>query len=380
MARVSENGGSSGKAPSPRPRPAASSPGDDGVQEPSVLAQTQTDAGSSRWAPWSSSRSRTSRRRWVGGLIGALVAVIGLVVGLSALFGGFSRTGGGNVDVVRNGGPFDNTRVRQVLPPNSSRRWTGMFSVDHKYPAQQRFYTVTSDPSRGDRSGVDVINVPTSDGVDVGIEATVYFTLTSDPGVLRSFDDRYGTRTYTGLDGSNSHAWEGDEGWSNFLDQIVRPVIENDLRAQIGDVRCADLVSSCALVQNSTKPVATTANANNVNITKVQNGIDSSLESDIAQTLGGPYLTNIRFNLSRVTLPPQVQDAVNRAQSAFADVSQAQARLRSAQVDAQTNAAKQQGYQRCPICGQLDLFDKLRGSGITVYAPGSNSSLALPTK
>jgi regulator of protease activity HflC (stomatin/prohibitin superfamily) len=321
-----------------------------------------------------------SSRRVVGWLLGVFVAVIALVVALSALFGGFSRTGGGEIDVVRNGGPFDNTRVRQVLPPNSSRRWTGMYSVDHKYPSQQRFYTITSDASRGDRSGVDVVNVPTSDGVDVGIEATLYFTLSGDPKVLRDFDDRYGTRTYTGLDGKNSYAWQGDEGWRNFLDQIVRPVIDNDLRAQIGDFRCADLVSSCALVQNSTKQVAATGNANNLNITKVQNTIDDSLDSDIATTLGGPYLTNIRFNLSRVTLPPQVQDAVNRAQAAFADVSQAQARLRSAQVDAQTNAAKQQGYQKCPVCGQLDLFDKLRGSGITVYAPGSNSALALPTK
>ena len=313
-------------------------------------------------------------------LVLPVVLVVGLIVGLSALFGGFSRTGGGEVDVVRNGGPFDNTRVRQVLPPNSSRHWTGMYSVDHKYPAQQRFYTITSDAARGDRSGVDVVNVPTSDGVDVGIEATLYFTLTSDGNVLKDFDDRYGTRTYTGADGQTSHAWEGDEGWRNFLDQILRPVIDNDLRAQIGDFRCSDLVSSCALVQNSAKPVDVNGNANNVNISKVQNTIDSSLESDIASTLGGHYLTNIRFNLSRVTLPPTVQDAVNRAQAAFADVSQAQARLRSAQVDAQTNEAKQLGYQKCPVCGQLDLFDKLRGSGITVYAPGSNSALALPTK
>ncbi|MDQ1672895.1 MAG: hypothetical protein QOC98_1457 [Frankiaceae bacterium] len=323
---------------------------------------------------------RPSGRRAAVYLVLPIVLVVGLIIGLSALFGGFSRTGGGEVDVVRNGGPFDNTKVRQVLPPNSSRHWTGMYSTDHKYPAQQRFYTITSDSSRGDRSGVDVVNVPTSDGVDVGIEATLYFTLNGDEATLRDFDNRYGTRTYTGLDGKTSHAWEGDEGWSNFLDQILRPVIDNDLRAQIGDFRCADLVSSCALVQNSTKTVTVNGNANNVNITKVQNTIDASLESDIASTLGGRYLTNLRFNLSRVTLPPTVQDAVNRAQAAFADVSQSQARLRSAQVDAQANEAKQQGYQACPVCGQLDLFDKLRGSGITVYAPGSTSPLALPTK
>lgn len=319
--------------------------------------------------------------------IAAVIVVFFLIIGAIALFGGYSKTNGGDADVVRNGGPLDNTAIRQVLQPNSPRTWTGLFSSDHKYPAQQRFYTITSDPSRGDKSGVDVVQVPTSDGVDVGIEATIYFTLNTDPVVLRDFDNRYGTRTFTGVDGNSNHAWESDEGWRNFLDQIVRPVIDNDLRSQIGDFRCADLVSSCALVQNGGKPVdLTSGSQNQVNLTRVQQAIDTSLAQDLTQTLGGPYLTpsTIRFNLSRVTLPPQVQDAVNAAQSSFANVSQAQARLRSAQVDAQANEARQNGYSKCPACAAIDqthaLGDALRGSGVTVYAPGSNSSVALPTR
>lgn len=59
---------------------------------------------------------------------------------------------GGEVAVVRNGGPFDNHRIRQVIDPGSSITYVGMYSSTHKYPAQQRFYTITSVPHAGDRT------------------------------------------------------------------------------------------------------------------------------------------------------------------------------------------------------------------------------------
>ncbi|QWF84019.1 hypothetical protein [Amycolatopsis sp. CA-230715] len=39
-------------------------------------------------------------------------------------------------------------------------------------------------------------------------------------------------REFRGADGANRDAWDGDEGWSSFLDQIIRPVIDNDLRQE----------------------------------------------------------------------------------------------------------------------------------------------------
>src|SRR4051812_39962006 len=158
-----------------------------------------------------------------------------------------------------------------------------MWSHVHKYPAQQRFYTITSNNGSGDRPGVDVVHTPTSDGVDVGIEGTLYFTLNVDHGVLRTFDDKYGTRKFRGLDGSARFAWEGDDGWSGFLDQVVRPVIDNDLREQINSFRCAELVSSCVLVQNggSQQKVNANGQSNNGNIAKVQQAINSSLSADL---------------------------------------------------------------------------------------------------
>src|SRR5215213_3815641 len=194
--------------------------------------------------------------------VGLLGSVLVVVLALLVVVTGFDKTSGGEVAVVRNGGPLDNNRIRQVIQPASNLTWTGMWSQVHKYPSQQRFYTITSDAKSGDRPGVDVVRVPSSDGVDMGLEGTLYFSLTTDEPSLRQFDDKFGTRRFLGVDGHPQYAWEGDDGWLAFLDQIIRPIVDNDLRAQVADFRCAQLVSSCALVQNSTNQGSTQPPAN----------------------------------------------------------------------------------------------------------------------
>ncbi|MGP4024877.1 SPFH domain-containing protein [Actinomadura sp. 3N407] len=314
-----------------------------------------------------------------------MIAVLLVVVGgptLSALFGGFERTSGGEIAVIRNGGFFDDNKIRQVIDPASGRVWIGLYSQVHKYPAQQRFYTITSDARKGDESGVDVVTVPSADGVNMGIEGTLYFTLTQDHAALKEFDDKYGTRKFRSANGEMYNVHDGDRGWSAFLDQIVRPVIDNDLRSQINSFRCAELVSSCALVQNSSpdpqniRAAATQKpQSNNANISKVQNAINTSLATDLERTLGGKFITNIHFNLVRVTLPSKVQDAVDRAQAAFAQVSEAQAKVATAKAEAAANKARQDGYNKCPTCARIEELKALP-QGITVYAPGNpNGSL-----
>ncbi|TMM03128.1 MAG: SPFH domain-containing protein [Actinobacteria bacterium] len=304
-------------------------------------------------------------------LAGGVFFIVGLVC-LIGLFGALNRTSGGEVAVVRNGGPFDNHRVRQVIDPASGLTWTGWWSQVHKYPAQQRFYTITSEAGRGDRPGVDVVHTPTSDGVNVGIEGTLYFTLTLDHAALKTFDNKFGTRKFRSVDGVARYPFDGDDGWSGFLDQIVRPVIDNDLREQINAFRCAELVSSCSLVQNArTNPVAPGGgHSNNGNIAKVQQAINQSLATDLRGTLGGDFFTSIRFNLVRITLPPKVQNAVDDAQAAFAQVTEAQARVESARADAEANRIRQRGYADCPACARIDELKAIPAS-VQTFAPGA---------
>jgi SPFH domain / Band 7 family len=159
-------------------------------------------------------------------------------------------------------------------------------------------------------------------------------------------------------------------------------VIENDLRIQVNKFRCAELVSSCALVQNTTAgttppaPVNPAGAQNNTNIAKMQDAVNESLPKDLDDMLGGDFFEGIRFNLARVTLPQNVQDAVNKAQAAYAAVSEAQARVAQAQADANANKKRQEGYNACPACAQIDIIKALP-PGLTTYAPGGTSAVPL---
>ncbi|MGW4791473.1 SPFH domain-containing protein [Nonomuraea sp. NPDC004297] len=304
-------------------------------------------------------------------VIAAIVA-IPLIIGA---IGGLESTGGGEVAVVRDGGPLDDNKVRQVIDPGSGLTWTGMWSSVHRYPAQQRFYTITADAKRATTLGVDAVTVPSGDGVNLGIEGTLYFTLNLDHETLKRFDDRYGTRTFRTQDNGSLYPWDGDDGWTAFFGQAVRPVIDNALRGQIGSMRCAELVPSCALLQSSTpKP-----QDSNATITRVQDAVNASLARDLPVTLGGSFLTGLRFTLAKVTLPADVQQAVDRSLAASAAVSEAEAKVAQAKAEAAANQARQDGYDQCPACAEIDKLRSLP-QGITVYAPGNPQSVVVPAR
>jgi len=300
--------------------------------------------------------------------IGVVVLLVAVVPGL-AYVTGYTKADGGHVVVVRNGGPFDDNSIRQVIEPNSGLTSTGMFSAEHPYPSTQRNFKV-SGAKNADSN--EVINVPSKDGVLVGVEGTFYFDVNfNDEKVMRAFDDKYGTRTYPAPGGTAMYAWQGDEGWSAFLEFTLGNLVQNVLRQEIGNVECADLVASCSLAANSSAQAAAIdpkANGNQT-ISQVQQAVNDAFTQDVDTVLGVPILIHPRFVLSKVDLPANVQDAINKAQAAFAGVTESQAALQRAQIDAKANAARQSGYNSCPTCAQIDILKSLP-SGLTTYAPG----------
>lgn len=274
--------------------------------------------------------------------IGGVIAFLWLC---GVLYGGCQsadRTGPTEVAVVYNGGPFDSKDQRKVVGPSSSWQVPGLFSSWHKYPScdEQRFYTVTSDEGRADSPTATEVNVPTKDGVQVGLEATTFFhtafcgdDATRD--LLEQFDLAYGNREFDG-----KHVWDGNDGWSAFLDAQFRPVLENTIREEIGNVDCADLVSSCALVQSGGSgeidfsEVAEAGEGNQSNFAEIQEAVQAKLGERIDATLGGPYLDGIEFRLARVHLPENVQGAIDTAQSSFAEVAQSRAELEKSEFEA----------------------------------------------
>lgn len=320
-------------------------------------------------------------------MVGAIgVVALLLLILLVGWISGYDKTSGGEIAVVRNGGPFDNHKVRQIVSPASGLIFTGISSDIHKYPAQQRFYTISANPNEGDARAVDVVHVPTSDGVFVGIEGTLYFTLNTDTTdcdgtnsgnlqrrhpacVIAEFDNRFGTRTFGGY-----HPYDGEAGWDNFLNQVIRPVIDNNLREQIGNFPCKELISSCALVQNQgnvRNVSASQGRKNNANLIAIQNAINTSLRADLHSELGGDYLVGLRFILRGVTLPPQVQDAVDDAQAAFGAVSLSEAHVKQAALEAKANRIRQSGYRGCPACAKIDQLKAIPPT-IRTFAPGGD--------
>lgn len=308
--------------------------------------------------------------------IGAGIAVFTVAAfGIGSLTA-MKSTSAGEVGVVRNGAPWDNKNVKEILKPGHGATYIGWWSDYHKYPATQSSYTITDDPKEGSQPGVDVISVPSADGVQMGVQGTLYYTLNIDPATLTEFDNKFGTRSFT-YGGKSGHAYDGAEGFGIFENQIVRPVINNAVRQAIATKRCSELLASCALVQNTGQQVDLTKVPNgNVNINDVQQAIDEALKNDINATLGGNYFINIKFTLNKVDVPQNVQDAINQAQTAFANVSKSQAAIAAAQADAKANEIRQQGYNACPTCAQIDELKALPNT-VTVFAPGAGTGLPL---
>ncbi|HWI72769.1 MAG TPA: SPFH domain-containing protein, partial [Baekduia sp.] len=216
-----------------------------------------TNEPARRRPPWLLRRlPRRAARVTALALIGALVVTAAsLVAGVRV-----ARQDAGHVGVVRNGGPLDDRRIRQVLMPGAKLTWTGMFSQDpHEYPASKvvLFYTITSDARRGERREVDVVSVPTRDGVLVGLEGTVFFRFVGerDVNMLRRFDQTFGTRTFpvVGTD-DTVYPWKDDAAFGALLDATFRPILDNDLRTEVGRFACAQLVASCTLVRRVANP------------------------------------------------------------------------------------------------------------------------------
>ena len=88
--------------------------------------------------------------------------------------------------------------------------------------------------------------LPTKDGVQVGIDAAVFFRYIgeSDIATLELFDMSVGTRRFATTNGRRLYPWQGDDGFGAMLDSLFRPVLENDLRKEVGGLPCAALVSS----------------------------------------------------------------------------------------------------------------------------------------
>jgi hypothetical protein len=227
----------------------------------------------------------------------AVVALTFLVIPIVGYFHGLTKTTGGEIDVVRNGGLFDDNSIRQVIQPNSGLTSTGLWSTDHMYPASERNFKISAAPGADSDEAIDV---STSDGVPVGVNGTFYFTLNTDEATLKEFDNKFGTRTFPWGDASGGttalHAYdEGDEGWRAFLRFSLGNLMQTIFREEVGKVKCQDLQSSCSVAIN---PGASVVPADPEALNKFITNTNLRFSSEVKSVLGGDFFINPRFALA----------------------------------------------------------------------------------
>jgi regulator of protease activity HflC (stomatin/prohibitin superfamily) len=298
------------------------------------------------------------RRRGGRQLVTLVLALLAVAIIVIASGARFVRQDVGHVGVVRNGGPLDTRSIRQVLEPGARLTWIGWFSQSpREYPAHgvERSYTVASNASAGAPGSRDVFHVPTRDGVEVGIEGSVFYHFVgeTDHDLLRAFDMRFGTRRFETTDGRQLYPWNGEAGFNAMLDTIMRPVLDTELRREVGGFRCAQLVTSCGLLLRGGKVGAGIGGAP-VNIRRIEGRIATSLQRDLESTFRAPYFDGIRFRLAQVTLPRPVQSAIDTAQSEYADVSSSRARLVQARYDERRNRLLARTYNSSPALARIE--------------------------
>lgn len=294
-----------------------------------------------------------SSNAFVVGVIAAILIGIILLAGGCGAAKGLRSPGAGEIGVVRNGGPFDKKDIRQILPPASGLTYTGLYSTVHYYPANQRNYIIAANSQ--DTPGADEFKTPTKDSVNVGVDAQVYFTLNTEDKQLKAFDNKYGTRTNP-YGGDRYFPYEGDKGWQAMLASNLKPVVHNALREEIAQFNCTELNAQCALLKTSSSTVKSVDAADtNVNFTKIQDALKTSLNEDLNQTLGGQYFSIQKVNLTGIKLPDASQTAVDEANAAKAEVSTEKYKAQQAKYKAKATLAQARANKANPWNGLRDV-------------------------
>ena len=242
-----------------------------------------------------------------------VIALIVLTVGMS----GLKSVPPGEICVVQEGGPLDGRGVKSIRQPSSGVSFIGTFNSQRCFPATERNYVLSANPTQSDSEAVDFFETPTSDAVQVRIEGQALFRLSTEPKAVEQFYRRFGVRTFNGL-----HPYDDNTGWVAFLNVQFRPVLENALRQAIGQYRCVQLNNTCAYVQepNAAAQGKVSAEDNVQNLAEVQGKIAETLQRDLDDTLGGKFFEGVRFRLVQVRFDPELQKSIVAATAARADV------------------------------------------------------------
>lgn len=172
-----------------------------------------------------------STRRWI--IYPAVLLLAGLLGGCGCL----AQSPSDRVAVCRNGGPFDDRDVRQIIDPGQGPANVGLYTDCFTYPVSTRIYTASSD------EGADgpALSCTTSDAVGIKMAVSVRFTLNTESHDLieREFNEvlnRYDAHT--------------DDGWDRLLQDTIRRELDSQVERTCRDYEGREMASGGQALQD----------------------------------------------------------------------------------------------------------------------------------
>lgn len=243
----------------------------------------------------------------------ASIVGVALVFGLGALVTSCGTVPQSEVGFQVGGGPLDPSKRKvksDLLPPG--RHILGTLDGVWQFPSNKtlRFQDFE-------------VTVTTVDGKKAELQGQVGFRFVGekDPAMARDFAEGIGARKYNG-----NRPGEGNDGWEAMLNQLVVPEITATLKEGFGRVYCADFEPACRSIDpRSDVPEADPE--------EVYGAVSGTLQGRVDRKLGDAYLQEIRVRVSKITLPREVQQNIDR-------VTAEQAKTKSAEQSEQTAKAE----------------------------------------
>jgi hypothetical protein len=154
-------------------------------------------------------------------------------------------------------------------------------------------------------------------------------------------------------------------------------VLDSDLRREVARFACVELVASCTIIQNDVKVKPAKAASS---IALIEARINDTLEGDLARTLGQRYFWDVRFRITHVSLPPNVQKAIDAAEAKYADVNSARAEVLQARYQNERNKLLAKTYNTSPALATIEALRAAPPNATVIINTGGKQPTILAGK
>ncbi len=266
-----------------------------------------------------------------------VITVIGFIF-LVMVLGAFAATPVDKIGLHYSGGPIEGIKFQKIVEPGSGTRFLGLQDTLIELPVTQRDYIVSLNENEGDRRISDSILAPARGGVDMQFEIAAYFTLNTNPQIVRKFYERVCVK----------FTCDTEAGWDVMLNNNFRKPIEQAIQQRVREHTVNELFAGEASAETGTTP----DEAESL-LVAIQNEIAADLKENVNHILGGNYFCGPTFDRTKPDACPdfvfQIISATptNEAvRNAFAQNAASRQAILTAQNNAQAEVAKAEGRRQ----------------------------------